>query len=108
MARPTAIWIALAGTHLGAAAKAFMAWFGPKGVGTMVFSLLIVEHGVTGAPRIFNLAALTVLLSIGLHGVTDTLGPAWLAGRRARHPDPPGLVAESDPGVTRDARLPPS
>ena len=46
LARPVAIWAALAGTGLDSAAKAFMAWFGPKGVATMAFSLLILSHGV--------------------------------------------------------------
>ena len=40
--------------------KAFMAWFGPKGVATMTFSLLVLGRGVPGGERIFNLAALAV------------------------------------------------
>ena len=43
VARPVAIWIALAGTGMSAAAKSFMAWFGPKGVATMAYSILILE-----------------------------------------------------------------
>ena len=60
VARPVAIWIALAGTRSTRATKAFMAWFGPKGVATMTFSLLVLGEGVPGAERIFNLAALCV------------------------------------------------
>ena len=39
LARPFGIWVALAGTGVGRAAKAFIAWFGPKGVSTMAFSV---------------------------------------------------------------------
>ena len=45
VARPVAVWIALAGTGVDAPSKAFMAWFGPKGVATMTFSLLVLGAG---------------------------------------------------------------
>ncbi len=83
LARPIAIWIALAGTSLTRAAKAFMAWFGPKGVATMAFSLLILGRQVEAGVRIFNVAALAVFASILLHGVTDEVGTRWIALRDA-------------------------
>jgi sodium/hydrogen antiporter len=82
LARPVAIWIALAGTRLDGAAKAFIAWFGPKGVATMTFSLLILGRELPAGERIFNLAALTVVASVILHGLTETPGIRWLAERR--------------------------
>jgi NhaP-type Na+/H+ or K+/H+ antiporter len=86
VARPVAVAIALAGTGVGRAALAFMAWFGPKGVATMTFSLLVLASGVPDGERIFNLAALVVLCSIILHGLTDTPGSEWMA-RHARPED---------------------
>jgi sodium/hydrogen antiporter len=82
LARPAAVWVALAGTRLSRTAKAFMAWFGPKGVATMAFSLLILGRQVQDGQRIFNIAALAVFASIILHGVTETPGIRWLARRR--------------------------
>jgi NhaP-type Na+/H+ or K+/H+ antiporter len=82
LARPVAVWLALAGTRVAATTKAFMAWFGPKGVATMAFSLLILERHVSGAQRIFNVAALAVFASILAHGLTDTPGVRWIARRR--------------------------
>ena len=81
LARPIAVWIALAGTRLGTASKAFMAWFGPKGVATMTFSLLILGRDVQAGQRIFNIAALAVFVSILAHGITDSLGTNWIARR---------------------------
>jgi NhaP-type Na+/H+ or K+/H+ antiporter len=81
VARPVAVAIALAGTGVSRAALAFMAWFGPKGVATMTFSLLVLGSGVPDGERIFNLAALVVLCSIVLHGLTDTPGSEWMARR---------------------------
>jgi sodium/hydrogen antiporter len=84
LARTVAIWIALAGTGLDAATKGFMAWFGPKGVATMTFSLFVLGEGIPDGERIFNLAALCVFASVLLHGLTDTPGSEWLIRREAR------------------------
>jgi sodium/hydrogen antiporter len=83
IARPVAIWVALAGTRIGTASKAFMAWFGPKGVATMAFSLLVLSRQVEGGPRVFNIAALAVFASILVHGASDTPGTNWIARRQA-------------------------
>jgi hypothetical protein len=50
----------------------------------MTFSVLVLGQGIASGSTIFNLAALTVLCSILAHGVTDTAGAEWLAGRAAR------------------------
>jgi NhaP-type Na+/H+ or K+/H+ antiporter len=84
IARTAAVWVALAGTSLDAATKGFMAWFGPKGVATMTFSLLVLSAAIPQGGRIFNLAALTVVCSIVVHGVSDTPGAEWLARRAER------------------------
>jgi NhaP-type Na+/H+ or K+/H+ antiporter len=86
VARPVALAIALIGTGVSRAALAFMAWFGPKGVATMTFSLLVLASGVPGAERIFDIAALVVLCSIVAHGLSDTPGSDWMA----RHADADG------------------
>jgi sodium/hydrogen antiporter len=84
LARPVAIWISLAATSVDTATKGFMAWFGPKGVATMTFSLFVLAEGVPGAQQIFNLAALCVFASVLAHGLSDTPGSEWLARREAR------------------------
>jgi sodium/hydrogen antiporter len=90
IARPAAIAVALAGTRLPAYLQAFMAWFGPKGVATMTFSLLVLADGFAGSERIFNLAALCVFASILAHGLTDTPGSEWVGGRASNaRPDRP-------------------
>ncbi len=81
VARPVAIALALVGTSFGRHERAFMAWFGPKGISTMTFSLLVLVGDIEASGRIFNLAALVVLTSIVAHGVTDSTGPRWLARR---------------------------
>ncbi len=84
VARPLGVFTALLGTATDFVSRAFMAWFGPKGVSTMTFSLLVLETRVTSGIRIFNIAALTVLCSVIAHGVTDTPGAEWIARHAER------------------------
>jgi NhaP-type Na+/H+ or K+/H+ antiporter len=107
VARPVAIWLALLGARLPADVTAFMAWFGPKGVATMTFSLLVLADDIPGNERIFSIAALCVFVSILAHGLTDTPGSEWIANRaerpapgRSEAPMPP---AGDAPGGTRSA-----
>ena len=80
VARPVAVFAALAGrSGIDTATKAFMAWFGPKGVATMTFSLFVLGEGIADGERIFGIAALAVLCSIILHGLSDTPGAEWMA-----------------------------
>jgi NhaP-type Na+/H+ or K+/H+ antiporter len=82
VARPAAVFLALAGTRIDVATRAFMSWFGPKGVATMTFALLVLARpGIASRERIFDIAALAVLVSIILHGVTDAAGAGWIARR---------------------------
>jgi len=96
VARPVAIWISLAGTRLTGAVKGFMAWFGPKGVATMTFSLLVLSSEAAEGERIFNIAALVVLVSIVAHGLTDTPGVDWIA-RRVSDEEPPAPPPSETP-----------
>ncbi len=81
VARPVAIWLALAGTGTDNALKAFMAWFGPKGVATMTFALLVLGEGFAQSERLFNLAAIVVFVSTIVHGLSDEPGVGWIARR---------------------------
>lgn len=79
-ARTLALLPSLLGTRLDWQERAFMAWFGPKGVACIAYSLLILGLGVPGGERVFHLTALVVVASIILHGASDTP----LANRFAR------------------------
>jgi sodium/hydrogen antiporter len=84
VARPVAVFVALAGSRgVDTAEKAFMAWFGPKGVATMAFALFVLGSDVPEAERIFDIAALCVLVSIIAHGLTDHAGSEWISRREA-------------------------
>jgi NhaP-type Na+/H+ or K+/H+ antiporter len=84
VARPVAVYVALLGTRTDTAERLFMGWFGPKGVATMTFALLVLNEGIDEGERIFHLAALAVITSIIAHGLTDTPGANWIARHAER------------------------
>jgi NhaP-type Na+/H+ or K+/H+ antiporter len=86
VARPVAVWLALAGTGVARSTVAFMAWFGPKGVATMTFALLVLAEDFDASSRLFNLAALVVFVSTIVHGLSDKPGVDWIARRSAGQP----------------------
>jgi NhaP-type Na+/H+ or K+/H+ antiporter len=84
-ARPIAVFASVAGSRqVDTADKAFMAWFGPKGVATMTFALFVLGSGAEDTQRIVGIAALTVFLSVIAHGLTDQPGAEWMARRAER------------------------
>jgi NhaP-type Na+/H+ or K+/H+ antiporter len=64
--------------------KAFIAWFGPKGVASMLFALFVLKSDVGAASTIFDVAAFVILSSIIAHGLTDTVGARWIERRMGR------------------------
>jgi NhaP-type Na+/H+ or K+/H+ antiporter len=96
VARPVAVFSALAGTRgVDRETKAFMAWFGPKGVATMTFALFVLGQAIPAGERIFNIAALAVFISIIAHGLTDHAGSEWMARHAER--------VEAEPPTTEHA-----
>jgi NhaP-type Na+/H+ or K+/H+ antiporter len=69
--RMVPITLSLTGTGLSMGSKQFLGWFGPRGLASILFALLILEqHPVPAGEAILACVGLTVLLSVVLHGVT--------------------------------------
>ena len=99
VARPVAVMGALAGTGLPRPHKLFISWFGPKGVASMLFALLVLDGNVANGSTVFDVAAFVILASILAHGLTDTVGASWIERRMGRRePEPDGDVPGSSLG----------
>jgi NhaP-type Na+/H+ or K+/H+ antiporter len=101
--------LSLIGTGLRARTVAFIGWFGPRGLASVVFALIALESLEVDAPLRVVLATicLTVLLSVIAHGVSaEPLAARY--GAWVTHTSPPAELAEMDGGGeprTRGARL---
>lgn len=77
--RPVAIAFSLLGQRLNHRTVAFLGWFGPRGLATIVFVLVATEELGAIDPLIEDTVTVTVMLSILLHGVTAVPMSRWLA-----------------------------
>ncbi len=64
--------VSLVGAHLRGVSVLFAGWFGPRGLASIVLGLVVVSEAplLEGRGQIVSVVALTVLLSVLLHGVT--------------------------------------
>jgi NhaP-type Na+/H+ or K+/H+ antiporter len=63
--------ISLIGSGLPKSTIWFIGWFGPRGIASVLYLLMMVlKLGSEGYERIISVISLTVLLSIFLHGIT--------------------------------------
>ncbi|MEM7199786.1 MAG: cation:proton antiporter [Planctomycetota bacterium] len=69
--RMVPVALALLGTGLRPASGAFLGWFGPRGLASILFALLVVEEGrLATGPLLMTVVVLTVAGSTVLHGMT--------------------------------------
>ena len=63
--------LSLSGTGLDLKSKAFIGWFGPRGIASVLYLLIVVDQlGVKGSETILSVIVLTIMLSVILHGIT--------------------------------------
>ncbi len=78
--RPLAIWCSLIGTDASPITRLFFGWFGPRGLATALFALLVVpqvDHEL--AEPILALAINAVWISALLHGMSAQVSAKWYA-----------------------------
>ena len=72
--RVIAVLLAMVRAGLPLSSTLFMGWFGPRGIGTLVLGLLVIEKGeIAQAGLITQAVVITVTLSLVLHSVTAPL-----------------------------------
>ena len=97
VARMLPVAIALAGTGARAPTVAFVGWFGPRGLASIVFGVLILQAGpISNLEPILATITLTVILSVYAHGFTASpLTERYLAwARRQPRATPAGVGIE--------------
>ncbi|MEU0214916.1 hypothetical protein ABZ281_07215 [Streptomyces sp. NPDC006265] len=62
--------VALSGSGLRLPTIAYIGWFGPRGLASVVLGLLVLEEDVPGMGLLGRVVAVTVGLSVLLHGLS--------------------------------------
>jgi len=91
--RMVPVAIATLGTRSSPATVAYLGWFGPRGLASIVFAVLVVEADIPHATTIVDATALTVTASILLHGLTAGPLTERYTRRLRRRPPRHGIEA---------------
>jgi len=71
LVRPIAVWISMFRAGLRLPTIAYLGWFGPRGIASLVLAVLVAKKfDVPGIETILEVMTVTVALSVLLHGVT--------------------------------------
>jgi NhaP-type Na+/H+ or K+/H+ antiporter len=96
--RMVAVSVALIRSDLPARNRLFIGWFGPRGIGTLVLGLLVVERGqIEQESLIIQVVVVTVTLSLVLHSLTAWPGIKWLTAVPEETEAPSGTPAQTPP-----------
>ena len=99
--RMVPVAIAMIGSRLDWACVLFMGWFGPRGLASILFALLIIQDlNVMHGEFVQAVVAMTVLFSIILHGATAAPFSKALGRRLAKTTGPDTTDTENDPAIT--------
>jgi sodium/hydrogen antiporter len=99
--------LAMVGTGMRRVTVGFLGWFGPRGLASIVFVLILVEQtDLAARPLLLDVVTWTVALSVYAHGLTAWPGANryadWYAAHASDHPAMP----ESAPVAEQRTRAP--
>ena len=77
------VFPSLTGNRIGTEGKLFIGWFGPRGLASIVFGVILVNSGLAESGTLAMTVVCTIILSIIAHGLTAN---AWSRayGRRSQ------------------------
>jgi NhaP-type Na+/H+ or K+/H+ antiporter len=81
LVRMLPVVLALTGTGLALKEKLFMGWFGPRGMASIVFAVIVVNEQLPGGSVLTQTVVATIVLSILLHGLSANPLVGSLFGR---------------------------
>ncbi len=64
------VFLSLTGYPMSTEAKLFTGWFGPRGLASVVFAVIVLNAGLPHGKLVVYVAAVTIIFSILLHGIT--------------------------------------
>jgi sodium/hydrogen antiporter len=99
--RMVPVALAVIGTRLRPVTVAFMGWFGPRGLASVVFTLLALEEieQAGGGGMLLQTVTWTVLLSVVLHGISASPLATRYGGYVATLGDVPEKALVSEPRI---------
>ncbi len=73
------MYVALTGSGESTHSRLFLGWFGPRGLASIVFAVIVLDSGLPGAEMMSIVVAATVFFSLIAHGITAKPLVKWIA-----------------------------
>lgn len=97
------VLLSLIGSGLHRETRLFIGWFGPRGIATVVFAIIVLEHPEVPGEVIVPIASLAVVASALLHGITAAPWARHLG--RSLHAMDDDEMAEMEPAPDLPMRV---
>jgi NhaP-type Na+/H+ or K+/H+ antiporter len=78
------VFLVLFGMKLRSDEKLFMGWFGPRGLASIVFAVIVLNNTLPGGGTLALTTACTIIMSVAAHGLSANPVVAALAARRRK------------------------
>ncbi len=103
--RMAPVALAMIGSRARRPTVAFVGWFGPRGLASIVFALIALDDHVPDGQLLFTVVTCTVALSVVAHGLTSAplvrVYHGWYVSHTARRPDAEEATHTTEPRVRR-------
>ena len=70
LVRIVPVFLSLSGMLLDVESKLFVGWFGPRGLASIVFAVIVLDENLPASNMLATTVACTVVLSVLAHGIT--------------------------------------
>jgi NhaP-type Na+/H+ or K+/H+ antiporter len=108
LVRMVPVAIAMLRTGAQLPTVAFMGWFGPRGLASIVFATIALDDGIPDRQRLLTTVMMIILMSVFLHGLSSvplvSAYSRWYNAHVARNPS----ATEAKPTIMSRLRHPPS
>jgi NhaP-type Na+/H+ or K+/H+ antiporter len=86
------IFLSLVGSGESVSSRLFLGWFGPRGLASIVFAIIVLNTELPGARLISVVVVCTVFLSLVAHGISANPMAKWLAAKESSEEDTENII----------------
>ena len=77
------IYLSLAGSGESISSRLFLGWFGPRGLASIVFAIMVLNENLPGGRLISSIVVCTVFFSLIAHGISAKPLGKWFGQKEA-------------------------
>lgn len=81
--RMVPIFLSLVGTGESVSSRLFLGWFGPRGLASIVFAIMVINENIPNSELIALVVTCTVFLSLIAHGISANPLAKWMGKKEA-------------------------